>query len=169
MSRKVVEFGGDEAGKLYNGTTIIAGGPTGAFRLPGFEPGEFSEMCNREYQENGNPDGPFSATDEATNTKYGALVGMCSTIRMIARALDAAGPNPTRADLADAMEGLGAIDQGADSNFGSLRPGQVHGTELRCGPTCSTIRVRTRRRSSRRRASWWRAMLGRCRPIPATD
>ena len=124
VSGKVVEFGGDAAGKLYNGTTIIAGGATGAFRLPGFKPGAFSEMCNREYQENGNPDGPFSATDEATNTKYGALIGVCATIRVIARALDDAGPNPTRADLASAMQGLGAIDQGADSNFGSYGTGK---------------------------------------------
>ena len=32
VSGKVVEFGGDKAGKLYNGTTIIAGGATG--RVP---------------------------------------------------------------------------------------------------------------------------------------
>jgi hypothetical protein len=124
VSGKVVEFGGDAAGKLYNGTTIISGGPTGSFRLPGFKPGAFSEMCNREYQQNGHPGGPFSATDEATNTKYGALVGMCSTIRVIARALDAAGPNPTRADLALAMQELGAIDQGGDSDFGGFGPGK---------------------------------------------
>jgi hypothetical protein len=124
VSGKVVEFGGDKAGKLYNGTTVIAGGATGSFRLPGYEPGAFSEMCNREYEENGKPDEPFSATDEATVTKYGALVGMCSTIRVFARALEAAGPNPSRADLANAMQELGAIDQGADSNFGSYGKGK---------------------------------------------
>ena len=37
---------------------------------------------------------------------------MCTFIRMIARAIEAAGPNPTREDLAAAVEGLGAIDTG---------------------------------------------------------
>ena len=42
---------------------------------------------------------------------------------MIARAIDAAGPNPTRDDLARAMEGLGAIDQGSRIP-GSFGPGK---------------------------------------------
>ena len=50
VSSKVVTFAGDEAGKLYNGTKIVAAGPTGAFRVPDFQPNEFGEMCNREYQ-----------------------------------------------------------------------------------------------------------------------
>jgi hypothetical protein len=125
VSGKVVEFGGDAAGKLYNGTTIISAGTTGAFRLPGYQPSEFSEMCNREYTENGNPVGgkAYSATDEATVTRYASMIGMCSMLRFIARAIDAAGPNPSRADLAKAMEGLGAIDQGGE-NFGSFGPGK---------------------------------------------
>ena len=50
VSSKVITFAGEDAGKLYNGTKIIAAGPTGAFREPGFTPNEFGEMCNREYQ-----------------------------------------------------------------------------------------------------------------------
>ena len=116
VSGKVSEFGGDAAGKLYNGTVIIAGGPTGEFRLPDFEPDPFAEMCNKEYAENGNPDGgkAYSPTDEASSTKYGATTGVCAGIRVFARAIEAAGPNPTREDLVAAMEGLGAIDQGGE-------------------------------------------------------
>jgi hypothetical protein len=126
VSGKVVEFGGDAVGKLYNGTTIISAGATGEFRLPGFEPSEFSEMCNREYAENGNPVGgnAYSATDEATNTRYGSTVGMCATLRFIARAIESAGPNPDRADLAAAMEGLGEVDLGGASELGSFGPGK---------------------------------------------
>ena len=111
ISGKVVEFGGEAAGELYNGTTIISAGATGSYRLPDFEPQPFAEMCNREYQENGNPDAVLRPDEEATATRYGAVAGMCSVVRVIARAVEAAGPNPSRDDLAAAMEGLGAIDQ----------------------------------------------------------
>jgi hypothetical protein len=124
VSGKVVEFGGEAAGNLYNGATIISSGPTGDFRLDGYEPAPFSVMCNKEYQENGNSDEEFSPTDEATNTKYGALVGMCSDIRMIARAIETAGANPSRDSLAQAMESLGAVDQGGRDRYGSFAEGK---------------------------------------------
>ena len=54
----------------------------------------------------------YTATDPETNSAYGATTGMCAFVRIIARAVDAAGPNPTREDLAAAVEGLGAIDTG---------------------------------------------------------
>ena len=53
VSSKVVKFGGEKAGALYNNAEIISSGQTGAFRMPDFEPAEFGEMCNREYQEAG--------------------------------------------------------------------------------------------------------------------
>ena len=111
ISGKVVEFGGDAAGKLYDGTTFISAAATGSYRLDDFEPQPFAEMCNREYQENGNADVVYRPDDEATATRYGATAGVCSVVRTIARAVEAAGPNPSREDLAAAMEGLGAIDQ----------------------------------------------------------
>jgi Periplasmic binding protein len=112
VSSKVVTFGGPDAGKLYNGTEIVASGATGAFRLPGFTPNKFSEMCNKEYQAAGGP--TYTASDPNTNSAYGATTGSCTFIRLIARAVEAAGPNPTRTELAKAMEGLGAIDTGAE-------------------------------------------------------
>ena len=126
VSSKVLEFGGEAAGALYNGTKMIAPGATGAFRLPDFEPNPYSEMCNREYQEAGGP--TYTATDTETNSAYGATVGSCTYIRLIARALEAAGPNPTREDLAAAMEGLGAIDTGGQYP-GQFRRREVHRTQ----------------------------------------
>jgi hypothetical protein len=108
VSSKVVEFGGKEAGALYNGTVIIAPDRTGAFRLPGFKPSEFGEMCNKEYQAAGGD--KYTADDPETNSAYGATAGACSFVRIIARAVDAAGPNPTREDLAKAVENIGALD-----------------------------------------------------------
>jgi hypothetical protein len=108
VSSKVVKFGGAKAGALYNNAVIISSGQTGAFRLPDFKPGSFGEMCNREYQAAGGP--KYTAADPATNSAYGATAGTCAFIRIIARALDNAGPNPSRADLASAVENLGALD-----------------------------------------------------------
>ena len=49
--------------------------------------------------------------------------GTCSFVRIIARAIDAAGPNPTREDLAAAVEDLGALDGGGEI-LGSFEPGK---------------------------------------------
>jgi hypothetical protein len=110
VSSKVVKFGGEKAGALYNNALIISSAQTGAFRMPGFQPDEFGAMCNREYQAAGGD--TYTADDPETNSAYGATAGTCNFIRIIARAIDAAGPNPTRADLASAVENLGALDGG---------------------------------------------------------
>lgn len=120
VSSKVITFGGAKAGALYNGTVIVANGQTGAFRLPGYKPSAYAEMCNREYQKAGGP--KYSAVNPATNSAYGATLGMCTFIRTIARAVESAGVNPTRKDLAAAVEGLGDIVVGDDSN--SFGPGK---------------------------------------------
>lgn len=121
VSSKVLVFGGDEAGALYNNTVIISSARTGAFRLPDFEVADFTEMCNREYQEAGGD--TYTATDPETNSAYGATSGSCGFVRIIARAIEAAGPNPTRADIAAAMENLGALDSGAEFP-GTFGPGK---------------------------------------------
>jgi hypothetical protein len=121
VSSKVLTFAGEEAAALYNGTEIIAAGATGTFRQPGYTPPEFGEMCNREYQEAGGD--VYTANDPVTNSAYGATAGACSFVRIIARAIDAAGPNPTREDLASAVENLGALDGGGEI-LGSFEPGK---------------------------------------------
>ena len=121
LSSKVVLFNDAAAGEVYNGTIMVAPGATGSFRLPDFEPSEFAEMCNREYQEAGGD--TYTAKDPETNSAYGATTGMCVFIRLIARAVEAAGPNPTREDLAAAVEGLGVIDTGL-AIPGSFGPGK---------------------------------------------
>ena len=94
VSSKVVKFGGAKAGALYNNAVIISSGQTGAFRLPNFKPSAFGEMCNREYQAAGGA--KYTADDPATNSAYGATSGTCAFLRIIARAIDNAGPNPKR-------------------------------------------------------------------------
>jgi hypothetical protein len=121
VSSKVVVFNDAVAGELYDGTVIVSPADTGAFRLPDFVPSEFDEMCNREYQEAGGE--TYIADDPETNSAYGATTGMCAFIRIIARAIEAAGPNPTRADLAAAVEELGAVDSALPVP-GSFGPGK---------------------------------------------
>ena len=157
-------FNDAAAGEVYNGTVMVAPGATGAFRLPDFEPNEFAEMCNREYQEAGGD--TYTATDPETNSAYGATTGMCTFIRVIARAVEAAGPNPTREDLAAAVEGLGAIDTGL-AIPGSFGPGKYTAPNALNMMTVATTRARrTRSRSKATSASSPRAIRSRS---PATD
>jgi hypothetical protein len=120
VASKVIAFGGKDAGELYNKTEVVAPGQTGTFREPGFKPSDYSEMCNRTYQEAGGE--KYSASDPENNSAYGATTGTCTFIRIIARALDAAGPNPTREQLAAAVENLGGLDLGGIA--GSFAPGK---------------------------------------------
>ena len=109
VSGKIVEFGGEPAGALYDETVVTDATPTGAFRREGFEVPEFDAMCNREYGEN-SASGTAYERNDADESKFGGTVTACSIIRMIARALEAAGPNPTRDDITEAMRGLGGVD-----------------------------------------------------------
>ena len=67
----------------------------------------------------------YTPTDPETNSAYGATIGMCTFIRTIARAVEAAGPNPTREDLGG--RGRGARrDRHGTGDPGQLRARQVH-------------------------------------------
>lgn len=125
VSGKVVEFGGEPAGRLYDGSIIIANTPTGDYRTPGYEPNEFAAMCNRTYAEHSKAgEGPYDPRDGVESSMYGAVSTHCHLVRMVARAIDSAGPNPSRAELAEAMGRLGGVDlsSGAGASF---RPGKT--------------------------------------------
>lgn len=124
VSGKIIEFGGEEAGKLYDGTIIVSATRSGAHREDGYEPDPYNVMCNREYAENSDEIAePYDWADDTENSKYGATTGNCTGIRLIARALEAAGPNPTRAEVAEAMANLGPIDlSGRTGSFWPDKP-----------------------------------------------
>ena len=84
-------------------------------------------MCNREYQEAGGDEVHRRPIPRRT-PRTARPPAACTFVRIIARAIEAAGPNPTREDLAAAVENLGAIDTGGEYPR-QLRAGQVHGTE----------------------------------------
>jgi hypothetical protein len=78
-------------------------------------------MCNDLYAERSSIiDQPYDVLDEAENPKYGMVASVCNFVRMAARAIHAAGPNPTRADIAEAMANLGPVDiaNGLPASFG---------------------------------------------------
>ncbi len=52
VTGKMVEFGGEEAGALYNGAGIVSASRAGEHRLDGYEPDPFVAMCNAVYLEN---------------------------------------------------------------------------------------------------------------------
>ena len=125
VSSKMVAFGGETAGRLYNGALIIDDADTGAYRLEGYEPRPFHEMCADTYRAN-NPSG---ATAEAAQTSAGSsayrMVGtVCYIMRTALRGIYEAGDNPTRADVYAALANLGPIDSHDMLPF-SIRPGKT--------------------------------------------
>ncbi len=123
VTGKITEFGGEEAGELYDGATFISGAQSGQQREDGFEPDPFTQMCNETYAEATGEAvlDPTAGDDEARF--YSSVAGHCAFVRMLARAIEAAGPNPTRADIAAALGNLGDVDLGEGSP-GSLTPGK---------------------------------------------
>ncbi len=115
VSGKVVQFGGDIAGQLYNGTIIVDDAPTGYFRVTEDPVLSFNApinvLCNATYAAN-SPKG-FSHdfwVRGSYDSAYGMTSTVCTEMRMIARAIYDAGPNPTRQDIYDAFANLGPVD-----------------------------------------------------------
>ncbi len=125
VSSKIVAFGGQEAGDLYNGAIIIDDANTGAYRLDDYEPLVYNEMCNDAYGANSESGANHESADRATGSSaYGMVVTVCDILRMAARAIYDAGDNPTRTDIYTALANLGPIDSNEMLPF-SVRPGKT--------------------------------------------
>ncbi len=110
VASKVADFGGDIAGKLYDGTIMAVTGDVGIFRNPDFSPHAFEEMCMRTYRENSDSGADYDPARAAETHKYAMVSLVCSAFRTALRAIYDAGANPTRADIFSALESLGAVD-----------------------------------------------------------
>lgn len=106
----ILTFGGATAGELYDGTVMLVTTDQGRFRDPAWEPSAFGEMCMREYRENSPLGEDYDPRDPVDTNKYGILSLVCGIYRMALRGLYDAGPNPSRADIAAALENLGRVD-----------------------------------------------------------
>jgi hypothetical protein len=132
---KISELGGPESGKLYNDATLLDDSPGGAYRLNNFQTGAFSEMCNREYAANSKKvTKAYNPKDESETNAYGMVGTVCTELRMLLRGAYLAGPNPTRADLAAAMQKLGPVDL----NYGI--PGSVGPNKYSAPDAITSIR-----------------------------
>ena len=125
VASKIVQFGGVAAGDLYNGAFILDARDTGAYRLEGYEPRAFNEMCNDTYGANS----PSGANHEATdryegNSRYGMTAEVCVRMRVLLRGIYDAGDNPTRADIYEALANLGPVDSN-EMHPASIRPGKT--------------------------------------------
>ena len=128
VSSKVVQFGGDEAGKLYDGTVMVVSSDPAAFLSDDYTT-EFREMCNRVFNENhqnvpGNEnldDPPYDAFSRDEASAYAMVGSVCQQMRIAMRAIYDAGPNPTREEIYDALANLGAMDSSSMLPF-SIQP-----------------------------------------------
>jgi hypothetical protein len=111
VASKIVQFGSKAAARLYNGAVIVSGASEGEWRLPGYKPDAFETMCNNEYiAHSAVQHQSFNPYTDDGNRKYNSVAGNCGDVRTLARAIEAAGPNPTRAAIAAAMGSLGPVE-----------------------------------------------------------
>ena len=107
-AHNVVTFAGPSAGAYYDDTLIVAAKPTGAAWLPDSELPAFDAMCNAEYtRASGRPVG---STYHPTTELFRTVVEACALMRMVARSVYDAGPDPRRRDVVYALAHLGPID-----------------------------------------------------------
>ena len=114
VSGQIARFGGDVAAELYNGAIIIDDAPTGNFRsddpVLSFN-APLNIMCNETYAAN-NSTGARHVREVygSFDSAYGMTSTVCTEMRMVARAIYDAGPNPTRQDIYNAFANLGSVD-----------------------------------------------------------
>jgi hypothetical protein len=124
VASKVVQFGGTDAGDLYNGAIIVDSAPTGGYREADFAVTPFEAMCHATYAAYSPAGLSYEPEEKATSGAYGMTVAVCAQMRMAARAIYDAGDNPTRQDVYDALANLGPIDW-SEMLVGSVRPGKT--------------------------------------------
>ena len=125
VASKVLQFGGEAVAALYNGARIMDSRDTGAYRLEGYEPRAFNEMCNDLYGAH-SPSGANHESEDRHdgNSRYGMVGSVCTVLRTALRAIYDAGDNPTRADIYATLANLGAIDTN-EMIPGTIEPGKT--------------------------------------------
>ena len=127
VASKIVTFGGEAAGNLYNGALIADEADTGAYRLEGYEPRAFNEMCNDTYGANSASGANHESAERLSgsgSSAYGMTVSVCLIMRTALRAIYDAGDNPTRADIYAALASLGPVDNN-EMLPSTVRPGKT--------------------------------------------
>ena len=128
VASRVAEFGGPIAGSYYDGALVVDGSATGSQRLDDAERRPFDGLCAETWAEAQGLAVPTieSTTDDVHRT----VVEACSLVRWVARAAEAAGPDPSRLALQVALASVGPLD------VPDMRPTTVDGRRWR------TVQVR---------------------------
>ena len=130
VASMIVRFGGAAVGDLYNGARIIDFRDTGAYRLEGYQPSAFDEMCNDTYGANSASGANHEADErEDGNERYGMTATVCEIMRIALRGIYDAGDNPTRSEIYEALASLGPIDSNG-MQPASLRPGKTRAPDV---------------------------------------
>lgn len=137
VASKIVQFGGEDAGRLYDGTVIIDEADTGARLEDDYAPARFNQMCYDTYLEHHENvpgdedlnDPPHDAYDPDGNTPFGMVAQVCAFMRVALRAVYDAGPNPTREEIYEALLNLGPIDSNGMFPH-TIRPGKTQSADV---------------------------------------
>jgi hypothetical protein len=105
VQSKVLQVGGPDLAKYYDGAKVVSATAVGEWRLPGFSPAPIGAMCNDVYAENTKTGDAFEP-DTDGYTKWGMVGLSCTNMRMVARAMYDAGPKLTQPSFVDALRKL---------------------------------------------------------------
>ena len=105
VQSKVLQVGGPDLAKYYDGATLVSATVAGDWRLPGFAPPPIGMMCNDVYAKNTKTGDTFEPDTEGY-TKWGMVGLSCTNMRMVARAMYDAGPKLTQQSFVDALRKL---------------------------------------------------------------
>ncbi len=123
VASRVAEFGGTVAGGYYDGALVVDGSATGAQRLDGAERRPFDELCVSAWA--AAEGGAVPIVEDPTDDVHRTVVEACSLVRWVARAAEAAGPQPSRLAIQVALASIGKID------VPDMRPTTVDDMQLR--------------------------------------
>ncbi len=107
VQSKVLQVGGADLAKYYNGATLVSATVAGDWRLPGFSPPPIGTMCNDVYAKNTKTGARYEPDTEGY-TKWGMVGLSCTNMRMVARAMYEAGPKLTQQSFVNALRKLPA-------------------------------------------------------------
>ncbi len=110
VSSKILTFGGEAAGELYNGAVIVDDADTGGYRIDGFDELPFEAMCHDTYDQYSAGGNSHTPESQAETGAWGMTLTVCAEVRLVARAIYDAGDNPTRDEIYAALANLGPID-----------------------------------------------------------
>ena len=108
VASRVAEFGGSLAGAYYDGALVVDGSATGSQRLDDAERRPFDRLCAETWAEA--EDVAVPTIESTTDDVHRTVVEACSLVRWVARAAEAAGPDPSRLALQVALANVGPID-----------------------------------------------------------